>query len=139
PYNPFNLRGGRNGEAIVAVAGPVSNLVLATAAAIPYRFIAFSGMNVPAVAMTILEFFISINVSLMVFNLIPLPPLDGSKVLYALVDQQTAFRLRATLEQYGPMILLALIFLPRFLGFPSPLSVVFQVVADPIIRFLTGT
>ncbi|MBI2776175.1 MAG: site-2 protease family protein [Chloroflexi bacterium] len=138
PYNPFNLRGGRNGEAIVAVAGPFSNLVLATAAAIPYRYIVLTGMEVPIVALTILEFFISINVLLMVFNLIPLPPLDGSKVLYALVDQQTSFRLRATLDQYGPMILLALIFVPRLIGLPSPLNIVFDVVADPITRFLLG-
>lgn len=138
PYNPFNLRGGRNGEAIVAVAGPFSNLVLATAAAIPYRYIVLTGMEVPIVALSILEFFISINVLLMVFNLIPLPPLDGSKVLYALVDQQTSFRLRATLDQYGPMILLALIFVPRLIGLPSPLNIVFDVVADPITRFLLG-
>lgn len=138
PYNPFNLRGGRNGEAIVAVAGPFSNLVLATAAAIPYRYIVLTGMEVPIVALKILVLFISINVLLMVFNLIPLPPLDGSKVLYALVDQQTSFRLRATLDQYGPMILLALIFVPRLIGFPSPLNIIFDVVADPITRFLLG-
>jgi len=139
PYNPYNLRGGRNGEAIVAAAGPLSNLVLAAAAALPYRYIVASGMDVPAMVISILDFFVTINLLLMVFNLIPIPPLDGSKVLYALVDQQTSYRLRATLDQYGPMLLLAIIFLPGILGLPSPLGIVFDVIAQPIKSFLLGT
>jgi Zn-dependent protease len=138
PYNPFNLRGGRNGEAIVAAAGPLSNLVLATAAAIPFRYIVATGMDVPFAVITMIGLFVQINVVLMVFNLIPLPPLDGSKVLYALVDEQTSYRLRATLDQYGPMILLAVIFLPGFIGLPSPLGIIFDVVASPIINLLLG-
>ncbi len=138
PYNPFNLRGGRNGEAIVAAAGPLSNLVLATAAAIPFRYIVATGMDVPFAVITMIALFVQINVVLMVFNLIPLPPLDGSKVLYALVDEQTSYRLRATLDQYGPMILLAVIFLPGFIGLPSPLGIIFDVVANPIINLLLG-
>jgi Zn-dependent protease len=139
PYNPYNLRGGRNGEAIVAAAGPLSNLVLAAATALPYRYIVASGMDVPAMVLSILDFFVTINLLLMVFNLIPIPPLDGSKVLYALVDQQTSYRLRATLDQYGPMLLLAIIFLPGILGLPSPLGIVFDVIAEPIKSFLLGT
>jgi Zn-dependent protease len=139
PYNPFNLRGGRYGEAIVAAAGPLSNLVLAAAAALPYRYIVATHMVVPSEVMLTLDFFVSINVLLMVFNLIPIPPLDGSKVLYAVVDQESSYRLRATLEQYGPMLLLAIIFLPTLLRLPSPLTIVFEVVADPIKSFLLGT
>ncbi|MBF8290712.1 MAG: peptidase [Chloroflexi bacterium] len=138
PYNPFNLRGGRNGEAIIALAGPVSNLVLAIAAALPFRYIQATGIDVPVFALEILVFFIRINVLLMVFNLIPIPPLDGSKVLYAIVDQETAWRLRPTLDRYGPMILLAVVFLPGFIGLPSPLNIVFEVVADPIVALLLG-
>lgn len=138
PYNPMNLRGGRYGEAMVAAAGPVSNLVLATAAAVPYRFIVESGMDVPLVVLGIIEFFIRINLLLMVFNLIPLPPLDGSKVLYAFLDPRTSYQVRGTLEQYGPMLLLALIFVPYFMGVAGPISIAFEVIGDPIFDILVG-
>jgi Zn-dependent protease len=138
PYNPYNLRGGHYGEAIVSAAGPISNLVLAVAAALPFRFIVATEMDIPILVIETLYRFVWINVLLMVFNLIPLPPLDGSKVLYAVLDRETAFRVRPILDQYGPIILLALIFVPGFIGMPSPLGIVFEVVADPLTAFLLG-
>ena len=134
PYNPFNLRGGKWGEAIVAVAGPISNFVLAFAAAIPLRYILATGMELRAIG---LSFFVHINLLLMVFNLIPIPPLDGSKLLYAVLDPQTERRVRPVLEQYGMFILLFLIFLP-FIGGPSILGTVFNEIVDPIERLLVG-
>jgi Zn-dependent protease len=136
PYNPYNLRGGRWGEAIVSVAGPISNLVLATAAALPFRYVLLSGMDVPLLA-GILDLFITINLYLMVFNLIPIPPLDGSKVLYAFLDPQTERQVRPFLEQYGMLLLLLLIFLP-FIGGPSIIGSVFGAIVDPIHFILTG-
>jgi Zn-dependent protease len=53
-----------------------------------------------------------INIVLMVFNLIPIPPLDGSKVLFAFLDRRTEYQIRPVLEQYGFIILLALFFVP---------------------------
>jgi Zn-dependent protease len=136
PYNPFNLRGGKWGEAIVSIAGPISNFVLALAAAIPLRYIIATGMDADLLAFG-LAFFIHINLILMVFNLIPIPPLDGSKLLYAFLDPRTERQVRPVLEQYGMFLLLALIFLP-LIGGPSILGTVFDEVIGPIERLLIG-
>ena len=56
--------------------------------------------------------FVQINLLLMVFNLIPIPPLDGSKVLFAFMDRRTEYQIRPFLEQYGFFILLAILFFP---------------------------
>jgi Zn-dependent protease len=136
PVNPFNLRYGQWGDALVAAAGPLSNLVLAIAAAIPLRFLLASGMDVPYLT-ELLAFFVLINLLLMVFNFIPIPPLDGLHVLYALIDRQTAAQIRPMLDQYGPFLLLLLILLPSF-GVASPLDFLFSGVAEPLFRFLVG-
>lgn len=137
PVNPMNLAGGRRGEAIVAFAGPASNLVLAIAAAIPYRFILVSEMDVPTFVHLVFHLFILVNVALMLFNLIPVPPLDGSKVLYALLDPRTAFSVRPILEQYGTLILLAAVFFPIF-GGRTLLDLLFQGIGYPIYALLVG-
>ena len=136
PYNPMNLQGGRWGEAIIAVAGPISNLVIAIAAAIPLRYIYGTGMDVPFLA-GVLQLLVVINLLLMVFNLIPIPPLDGSKVLYAFLDPRTGWQVRATLEQYGLLILLAAMFLPIF-GGNTLIGIVVREVLFPLIQLLTG-
>ena len=115
PVNPRNLEGGRYGEAIVAAAGPISNLVLAIAAALPLRYILGSPAlveQIPTIVLQVLFFFILINLVLMVFNLFPIPPLDGSKVLFAVLPPQVAWRWRPILEQYGFILLLIVFFLP---------------------------
>lgn len=116
PVNPYNLRGGRRGEALVALAGPLSNLVLAVAVAIPLRIILANpdlvlavGSNAAALFVVgVVEFFMVINIVLMIFNLLPIPPLDGWHVLLALVDPRTAFTLRRY-EQYGFLVIMLLI------------------------------
>jgi len=116
PVNPYNLRNGRRGEALVALAGPLSNLVLAVAVAIPLRIILASpdmlftiGTNDAAFFVVgIVEFFMVINIVLMIFNLMPIPPLDGWHVLLALVDPRTAYTLRRY-EQYGFLVIMLLI------------------------------
>jgi Zn-dependent protease len=136
PYNPMNLRGGKWGEAIVAVAGPISNLILAIAAAIPLRYILATGMDVPLLSGT-LFLFVQINLLLMVFNLIPIPPLDGSKVLFAFLDPRTAWQIRPVLEQYGLLILFGAMLLPIF-GGQTLIGVVFREVFNPLMRFILG-
>jgi Zn-dependent protease len=138
PYNPMNLRGGRWGEAIVGAAGPISNFVLAAAGAIPLRYMVATGMDVdvPMVA-AFLFFFVQINLVLMVFNLIPIPPLDGSKVLFAFLDPRTAWQVRPILEQYGLVILLGALLLPIF-GGRTLADLIFGSFLDPLTHLLTG-
>ncbi len=114
PVNPLNLMYGRRGEAIVAAAGPISNLVLAAAAAIPLRYLISQPdlLNQLGMLAQILSLFVLINLVLMIFNLIPVPPLDGSKVLFAFLDRRTEYQVRPILEQYGFFILILLFFLP---------------------------
>jgi Zn-dependent protease len=136
PYNPMNLRGGRWGEAIVSAAGPISNLILALAAALPLRYIVATGMDVPLLTGT-LYLFVQINLLLMVFNLIPIPPLDGSKVLFAFLDPRTAYRVRPVLEQYGLLILVGALLLPIF-GGQTLIGLVFREIFNPLIRLVVG-
>jgi Zn-dependent protease len=109
PVNPTNLRGGRRGEAWVALAGPISNLVMAAAFAIPVRFIWATQADIPLIAWLVLQYLVLFNVFLFIFNLIPIPPLDGYKVVTGFVSARTAYTLRQY-EQYG-MILILVIFL----------------------------
>jgi len=116
PFNPYNLRSGpRTGTAIVAAAGPFSNLVLALLAAIPFRLGVVNQFSLGAAGRflpTLPDFlftFIFINLILLFFNLIPLPPLDGHKIATGLLpDPLAGFFERLT--PYGPMLLLLLLF-----------------------------
>ncbi|MDP8905806.1 MAG: site-2 protease family protein [Chloroflexota bacterium] len=116
PVNPYNLQFGRRGEAIVAAAGPLSNLVMAAAVAIPLRLIAMDPAMTDLVLTNELAgfvfrtavFFVIINVFLMIFNLLPIPPLDGWRVLLGLLDARTAYTLRQY-EQYGFLLILVII------------------------------
>jgi Zn-dependent protease len=117
PVNPYNLQYGRRGEAIVALAGPLSNLIMAAVVAIPLRLIlADPAMRLEVQTNDVLFFiflaagqFVTINVFLMIFNLLPIPPLDGWRVLLGLLDARTSYTLRQY-EQYG-FILILIIFL----------------------------
>ncbi len=115
PYNPYNLKNQKWGPALVGLAGPLANLLLAVAFAALLRLQILD-------AATLLPQFVYIiarvNILLMVFNLVPIPPLDGSKILYAVLPD-SAWRLRQTLEQHGFFILLFFLFFLS--GIISPL------------------
>ena len=134
PVNPRNLEGGRWGEAIVAAAGPLSNLVLAVAGAIPLRYIVATNMDAGIVGDVLLDF-VEINLLLMIFNFIPVPPLDGGAVLFAFLPPDVSWRLRPLLAQYGLLILIVLI-LP--LSGESIIQRIFGIVVIPLLYLLTG-
>jgi Zn-dependent protease len=116
PVNPMNLQGGRRGEALVAAAGPVSNLILAAVVAVPLRLVTTNdGLMLTVVTNTfaavvynVAFMWVLINLSLFVFNLLPVPPLDGWKVLLGLVDARTAWSLRQV-EQYAIFLLIVIL------------------------------
>ena len=114
--NPMNMRGNpRTSMAIVAIAGPLSNFVMAGIAAIFFRTglvdINLLMAGAGTLSLTNLLFqFLYINLALAFFNLLPVPPLDGSKILYAILPAEMVYRLRP-LEQYGFMILFLVVFL----------------------------
>jgi len=115
PVNPSMLRGGRRAEAWVAAAGPVSNLVMAVLAAVALRLIVALDLVSNDAALfvaSVIFMFIFINVALFIFNLIPIPPLDGSKVMFSLMNPGTVWRIRPTLEQWGFLILIVVMIIP---------------------------
>ena len=119
PVNPRNLHDPRNGEVLVALAGPLSNLLMAAAAAVVVRAVAAADLPLPALLVQLLLGFTYYNVALAVFNLITIPPLDGATLLFRFLDPRTLGQVRATLSQYGFVILLAFVFLlgPRLSRF----------------------
>ena len=127
PYNPYNLRGGKWGPAIVAVAGPISNLVIAV-------FFSFLIRFVPVFSLTTMTGIISaqivlLNIVLAIFNLFPLPPLDGSKVLFAVLP----YRLRQ-IEEFMVRYQLILIIILLF-----TVSGILLPIVAVIFYLLTGT
>ena len=75
PFDPYNLKNPRRDIALISLAGPVSNLLLAVLLSLPLRF-----LSVPSSLVPIAYSLISLNINLAIFNLIPIPPLDGSKI-----------------------------------------------------------
>lgn len=137
PVNPNRLRGNpRHAMAMVAVAGPVANLIMAILYALPIRLglveLTLSNSFLPSLGL-LLWMGVQINVVLLVFNLLPIPPLDGFTILQGLLPPDLAYRLDA-LRQYGSMILIGVL----FLGFITPqLSILGQLIF-PIVDFLMG-
>ncbi|MCL5958211.1 MAG: site-2 protease family protein [Chloroflexi bacterium] len=125
PVNPNRLQGGRRGMAVTALAGPASNLVTATVAAGVLRLMDSQGMVAynPGTLVTVVSYVIYLNVLLAVFNLIPIPPLDGFNILMGLVSDFWV-QFLAPLQRYGMFILLALVFLGG--------GVLFTYIIDPV-------
>lgn len=148
PVNPWRLRNGaRRGGAMVAAAGPVSNFFFAAVAALPLRLGLVDsrfGTNIQAVIrfgtgeeylFLFLVFVISLNILLGIFNLIPIPPLDGFKVAVGLLPRDAANALER-LAPYGPGILMAFIAIGFIAPGLSPLHWVFNFAFEDVYNFI---
>lgn len=109
PVNPYNLRDQKWGSLKVAIAGPISNIALALVFGTILRFLPLSiSYSAPGVFL-IFSFIVQINIVLALFNLLPIPPLDGSWILFNFLPESLSY-VKAFLQQYGVFILLFLIF-----------------------------
>lgn len=115
PVNPLNFSNLRKGELMVSAAGILANFGLAISAAIIYRILEALPQNFPSVLGDILTFTVLINLVLGIFNLLPIPPLDGSKILLSQLPYNLAKEYQK-IEQYGFLILLMLL-VSGMLGF----------------------
>lgn len=115
PVDPRNFKNPKAGMAVTALAGPVSNLLAGFAAALLYNVVAIvaNSVSLSIGAWELINiffiYFISINISLAVFNLIPIPPLDGSKILFAFLPDRIVYKAYQN-EQVLSIVLIVLIF-----------------------------
>lgn len=108
PYNPYNIRDKRKGEFLIAAAGPGSNIFIAVLFGALIRILTSVG-HMNQQVLTVFSYIVIINLVLAVFNLIPIPPLDGSKLVFSLFPDQYG-KARMTLERYGPLLILVVVF-----------------------------
>lgn len=115
PFDPLRVRFGDMGAALVALAGPFSNLALATATAL---FLRLAGAGLDGATISALFIFMQVNVGLFVFNMIPFPPLDGSRLLYAFAPDPVR-KVMDAIESLG--IVSIIIFVLLLIPFASPI------------------
>ena len=119
PVNPYNLRNGKWGEALVAAAGPGANLLLALAFGLIVRFGMGTALTDQFILLSLM--IVTTNVLLAVFNLVPIPPLDGSKILYSFLPYRAAMSLQqmeARMMSGGIALMLIMVALFVFVASP---------------------
>lgn len=130
-FDPYNLKRPQRDTTLIALAGPVSNFLLATTLAVILRA---TGMAMPSFLISTLIFTIFMNISLAIFNLIPIHPLDGGKILIGILPPETGRDLDLFLHRYGFIILIFLIF--PFGNSQSPVSYLIRPIISGIANFL---
>lgn len=141
PINPYTLqRRSRYAIPLVSLAGPLSNLILAILAAIPFRLnlVAYSGISstfFPTMGEFLIDFII-INITLFIFNLIPISPLDGEKIVYSFLPPGIA-RYMDLIRPYGSLILLGIIMMGQF-GRIDVFSAIMTPPLTAIFRLIMG-
>ncbi len=128
-FDPYNLKNPRKDSAVIALAGPFSNLILASITSLVLRFVPAESLSLLYPALTA---FLYYNVVLAIFNLLPMHPLDGGKILVGLLPRQLAHEADRFMQAYGTFILIIMI-LPVFGG-----GNLVSTIISPIIRFLMG-
>jgi Zn-dependent protease len=129
PVNIGALRPGRIGMALVSAAGPLANVIVAVVAAIVFRVLDIVGAG--GFTLDIMSAIVYFNLLLAIFNLIPIPPLDGYNAVLAFLSPRNAM----TVQRYAPYGVIALLLLVLLPG--SPLRILLGIAA-PITRVLTG-
>ncbi len=110
PINPLNFRDRKWGNAKVSIAGPAANILLALIFGLALRFLILGiGSNLPEQVAMVFVYIVQINLTLAIFNLIPIPPLDGSHILFSLFPR-ISNQIKISLMRYGMFVLLAVIF-----------------------------
>ncbi len=130
PVNPNNFKNPRQGMLWVALAGPLSNILLAAALGAVYRFSLSFDQSISIIGANLLfmiRFGVLINLILAFFNLLPIPPLDGSKVLFTFVPARFD-HLIASFSRIGPLLLLALI----VIGNRANFQVIWPLIRPPV-------
>lgn len=132
-FDPFNLRDPRRDAAIISFAGPLSNILMASVVGlVSWGLVTFGSL--PSLVMTILYLFIYTNISLAVFNMIPIHPLDGFKIVGGLLPKDKAHEWYS-LERYG-MIFLILLIMP--IGKSSMIGLIVRPVVNFLVSLIAG-
>lgn len=132
PVNPRYFGNHRNGMFLVGIAGPTTNLILAFLSGMGVRLVGANG-----VAGYILFYFALVNLTLLFFNLIPIPPLDGSRVIPLFLSDR-GLRTYYEVERYGFVILLAILWLVPQVFHVDPLGAYLEATVLPLLRAFTG-
>lgn len=128
-FDPYNLKNPKKDAALIALAGPASNLILAGLIALAMQIPAL--ISVDSIIIPFLVTTVYFNVMLAVFNLVPVHPLDGSKIMAALLPHQMALEYEHFMHRYGTFVLIALILPWNGVSAISQLTV-------PVISFITS-
>lgn len=127
-YDPYNLKDPVKDTALIALAGPASNILLALAISLATGFFNLASLVNPEVIFTV----VFINVMLAIFNLVPVFPLDGSKIAMALLPKQLSYEYESFMNNYGTYLLLILLI--PWSGGRSPISLLIMPVISSLVQ-----